>query len=324
MKQRRRIIRPLNAAWLVALLTLAASGPVCLARGPWTTLENCRYLVKRANDGDSFHVSVGGKEHIFRLYFVDAPEADAEFPDRIKAQANYFGLTPDRTVELGKLAKAFTREKLTRPFVVRTCWQDAMGRSRKQRFYAFVQTNNGDLGEQLVENGLARKYGATAKPSELASAQQEWEKLAGLEEKAKQEKVGAWAMKEGRAPARAKQPESEKGKDPFNNFFHPEKGAAPKPTNGASPVNSSAATPTPSATDATDTPAPLTSHRFPATSKLDINNASQAELEDIPGVGPTLAQRIMAARPFKSADDLKNVKGFGKPKTYEKVRSYFK
>jgi DNA uptake protein ComE-like DNA-binding protein len=281
-------------------------------RGPWTTLENCRYLVKRANDGDSFHVSVGGKEYIFRLYFVDAPETNEEFPDRIKVQARYFGLADDQTLKLGELAKAFTREKLSRPFVVRTCWQDAMGRSRLPRYFAFVQTHNGDLGEQLVEHGLARRYGAAAKPKDLSSSQLEWEKLASLEQKAEQEKVGGWAIKEGLPPARSKEPESEKGVDPFNAFFHPEEVAS-----------SSASTPRQNGTDESDTPAPLTSHRFPAKAKLDINNASQAELEDIPSIGPALAKRIMAARPFKTADDLKNVKGFGGSKKYEKVRPYF-
>jgi DNA uptake protein ComE-like DNA-binding protein len=290
---------------------LAVSTATSFARGPWTTLENCRYLVKRANDGDSFHVHVGGKEYIFRLYFVDAPETDSEFPDRVKVQAKYFGLTTDQILKLGEAARAFTREKLSRPFVVRTCWQDAMGQSRLERFYAFVQTSNGDLGEQLVENGLARRRGAAARPSGLASTQPEWQKLASLEEKAKQEKVGGWAMKEGLPAARAKQAESEKGVDPFAAFFHPEK------------VTGGGSSPTPSIAEAGATPAPLTSHRFPATAKLDINNASQAELEDIPGIGPALAQRIMAARPFKSADDLRDVKGIGSKKKYEKIRPYF-
>jgi endonuclease YncB( thermonuclease family)/predicted flap endonuclease-1-like 5' DNA nuclease len=310
--------------WVLALFLFVWPITTCVARGPWTTLENCRYLVKRANDGDSFHVSVGGKEYIFRLYFVDAPETDSEFPDRIKVQARYFGLADDQTLNLGELAKAFTREKLSRPFIVRTRWQDAMGRSRMQRFYAFVQTYNGDLGEQLVEHGLARRYGAAAKPSELSSSQQEWQKLANLEEKAKQEKVGGWAIKEGLPPTRSKEAESEKGIDPFDAFFHPQKVATAKTTGTPGPTASPASSPRRSGSDKSDAPARLTSHRFPAEAKLDINNASQTELEDIPGIGPALAKRIMAARPFKTADDLRNVKGIGSKKKYEKVRPYFR
>jgi DNA uptake protein ComE-like DNA-binding protein len=36
-----------------------------------------------------------------------------------------------------------------------------------------------------------------------------------------------------------------------------------------------------------------------------------------------MAARIIAARPFKSADDLKNVSGIG-DKKYETIRPYFK
>jgi len=45
--------------------------------------------------------------------------------------------------------------------------------------------------------------------------------------------------------------------------------------------------------------------------KIDLNNAAQAELETLKGVGPALAAKIIAARPFKSVDDLKNVSGIG-------------
>jgi competence ComEA-like helix-hairpin-helix protein len=56
--------------------------------------------------------------------------------------------------------------------------------------------------------------------------------------------------------------------------------------------------------------------------RLDINSASAAELQDIPGIGPVMADRIIAARPFKSADDLRQVKGIGDAR-YAKIRPYF-
>jgi len=52
-------------------------------------------------------------------------------------------LTVDQVLKLGDLAKQFSREKLSDSFLVRTCWEDAGGRSRMQRFYAFVQTRPG-------------------------------------------------------------------------------------------------------------------------------------------------------------------------------------
>jgi len=62
----------------------------------WIVLENCRLIVNPANDGDSFHVSVGEKEYLFRLYLVDAPETDAMTPARLVEQAKYFAITVPR------------------------------------------------------------------------------------------------------------------------------------------------------------------------------------------------------------------------------------
>jgi DNA uptake protein ComE-like DNA-binding protein len=301
---------------LVTAFVFAASITNSFAHSPWITLQGGHYLTKRPNDGDSFHVSVEGHEYIFRLYFVDAPEISAEFRDRVEEQAKYFGVTVDEVLEVGDLAKQFTREKLTEPFLVRTCWEDAGGRSRAQRFYAFVQTRTGDLGEQLVENGLARSHPATAKPEGLTSAAAEWQKLMILEQKAKREKVGGWGANENRMAIRAQQPESEKRIDPFDKFFHPA-GEAPLPIATATPAISAPVAPLPSEETTPTVPALL-----PQT-KLDVNAASLAELQNIPGIGPVVAQRIIEARPFKSADDLQRVKGIGAGKRYEKIRPFF-
>lgn len=59
---------------------------------------------------------------------------------------------------------------------------------------------------------------------------------------------------------------------------------------------------------------------------LDLNQAHRAELEQIPGVGPKLAQAIDAHRkdrPFKSVEELQDVKGVG-PVTFDKVRPYLR
>jgi len=48
---------------------------------------------------------------------------------------------------------------------------------------------------------------------------------------------------------------------------------------------------------------------------VNLNTASQAELETVKGIGPAKAKAIVEHRnkngPFKSVDDLKEIKGFG-------------
>ena len=188
-----------------------------------------------------------------------------------------------------------------------------MGRSRMQRFYAIVQTNNGDLGEQLVENGLARIHGFQASPEGITSARREWQKLTRLERKAKQEKVGGWGAKEGRMMSRAQAPESTRGVDPFDSFFHPERVGQNAENPQASPARS----------QSTNGTTVLGPNDIAPEMKLDVNTASQAELENVSGIGPVKAARIIEARPFKSADDLRNIKGIG-DKLYARIRPYFK
>lgn len=52
-----------------------------------------------------------------------------------------------------------------------------------------------------------------------------------------------------------------------------------------------------------------------ASRKVDLNRATARVLEQLPGIGPTMAARIVAWRehygPFRSVDDLKEVRGIG-------------
>ena len=56
-------------------------------------------------------------------------------------------------------------------------------------------------------------------------------------------------------------------------------------------------------------PAPTPTHPSRARSPVDVNRASEADLASLPGVGPALAARIVAARPFGAVDELRRVRG---------------
>lgn len=53
---------------------------------------------------------------------------------------------------------------------------------------------------------------------------------------------------------------------------------------------------------------------------VDVATASEDELASLPGIGPELARRIAAARPFQSVEDLLRVDGIG-PKRLAALRS---
>jgi len=53
--------------------------------------------------------------------------------------------------------------------------------------------------------------------------------------------------------------------------------------------------------------------------KVELNSASFEELQTLPGIGPKLAERILAHRPFKTVEDLDKVPGIG-AKTIERLR----
>jgi DNA uptake protein ComE-like DNA-binding protein len=281
----------------------------------WIVLENCRFILNPADDGDSFHVSVGTKEYIFRLYMVDAPETDALTPGRLVEQAKYFEITVPQAIEVGQAAKEFTREKLSQPFTVFTRMSDAMGRSKLERFYAFVQTKDGDLGEQLVRNGLARNYGFKAVPPGLRNSRLELEKLQQFEDEARQEKIGGWGVNIGRLNALA-------ANSSLFSHFGPDQEPQGIGTPAASPFLSTPKPPAQTAPGGTSKPNKSHPKANTPLGKIDINTATEKELTTVPGIGHVMAARIIAARPFRSADDLKRVSGIG-DKKYRQIRPYF-
>jgi len=180
------------------LAPLLGAAALCCAAwadaAAWSVLEGCRLVPHANNDGDSFHVRCGDDAFVVRLYFVDAPETNLLYPERVREQAEHFGATLDDTLKAGAKARTYVREALQGPFTVVTRKASAPGRAKDPRFYGMVQVGGRGLDEMLVLQGLARAKGVVASvPGEKARSHAE--RLQLLEDQAKARGRGLWARK---------------------------------------------------------------------------------------------------------------------------------
>jgi comEA protein len=69
----------------------------------------------------------------------------------------------------------------------------------------------------------------------------------------------------------------------------------------------------------------LAANKKPPESPVNLNTATSEQLQQVPGIGPVTAEKILQMRKsygaFKSVDDLRAVRGIG-PKRLEKMRKY--
>jgi endonuclease YncB( thermonuclease family) len=264
--------RAIRVVCALAMLATARAETWERPTGKWETLPGCRLVESGGNDGDSFYVRQGSRTYLFRLYGVDTPEARDTYPERVKAQARHFGITTARVLQAGVAAEEFTHKLLAgASFTVGTCWQDAKGDSRMERFYATVTVNGRDLGEQLAAAGLARVYGFMPPITGFSEA-----KMKALERQAKAARHGAYGTARTGAVS-----------TPTPSFLSMLPSLAPKPPAG----------------------------------KVNVNTATEAQLEVVPGIGPHFAKAIIADRPYKTLEELRRVKGIG-PKAYAKLAPY--
>lgn len=251
--------------------------------------SNARLMNNTANDGDSFFVESRGKSFHVRLYFVDCPETSTSSQSdarRVREQTRYFGLpNAGRTIHFGKEAKKFTDGILSKPFTLYTAFASALGRSAKGRVYGFIVTADGDdLASLLVKNGFARAYGFGRKTPDGIHRDEMMERLRDLETSAMLKRVGIWSESDPDliAEFRAKQRAEEQELKEIQSEARKNKSSD---------------------------------------SLLNLNTATEEELQTIKGIGRVLAARIIAGRPYKTVDDLLKVKGIG-AKKLEKIRPY--
>lgn len=252
--------------------------------------SNGRLINDPANDGDSFLVEANGKSFHVRLYFVDCPETLIAFTgdaQRVREQTRYFGLSDvKRTIHFGNEAKIFVDHVLVKPFTVHTAFASALGRSSKGRVYGFITTADGnDLASLLVKNGFARTYGMGRETFDEVSRDEMVKRLRDFEISAMLKRVGIWSESDPDriAELRSKQRSEDRELQEVRDQV----------TKAKSPQG-----------------------------LVNLNTASEKELQSIKGIGPVLAKRIIAGRPYRTVDDLLKVKGIS-PKKLETIRPYF-
>jgi competence ComEA-like helix-hairpin-helix protein len=253
----------------------------------WQEYQQVTLVDAPFNDGDSFQVNLQGTNQVLRLYFVDCPESQANDETdqrRVREQRRYFGInTGPAMIEFGRLASKRTKELLARPFTVHTVFASALGRSGKARIYARIQLHDGrDLAAVLVQEGLARVKGVMRTLPDGTKGEDEQEKLRDLELEAVLLRKGCWSASDPDhiVKLRAEQRAEEKALE----------AEGKSSDDGINPGR-----------------------------PLDLNSASAEDLQRIDGIGEVLADRIVAARPFRSVEELDRVKGIG-PELLEKCR----
>jgi len=275
---------------------LLAPGALALTLNgaPLETKPECVRVPTEWADGDSFLVRFpSGEEHTIRLYGADCLEwhvTDGTDERRLRAQRRYFGIsaaapTPRESIELamrfGEMAAREVARVLQRPFTVHTAFADGRGDGRYKRIYAFVTTADGkDLATHLVSIGLARAYGVSRQTPDGRSRDEYRNHLIDLELRAAKRGVGAWEKTNWDTLPEERRDQRREDEEAAIVF-------------GRSPLG--------------------------ADDQVDPNNAARDELMRLPGIGETLANRIIEGRPYGEANDLLGVPGIGQA-TLDRIR----
>lgn len=291
-------------SYLAALTSVISAQESGMSADPSTGLyqyPDCEYIESIWNDGDSFSVRLtDGQTITARLYEVDTIEThinNTTAARRLRAQRRYFGISAlgataeesiQKAIELGELATAFTQNALAgKPFTIYTSHADARGGVNNKRIYVFIETSEGkSLAGELVQSGLARAYGVYRQSPKGLDQDETRERFKDMELRAAGSRHGIWAFTDWEALPDERLIER------------------------LEEIELSSAV--------------QQSKRLPPNESLNPNTANKEQLEMIPGIGPSTAQKIIDARlgqAFDTLNDLLNISGIGQ-RTLEKMQPY--
>lgn len=269
---------------LAAVLILCAAA-VAFAESPLEEFRNCELLPGDWADGDSFPVRLrDGRQLVARLYGVDCIEwhvTTESLARRLREQQRYFGLggdNPAKTASLarnfGRQAAEFTAKSLAAPFTIHTAHSNARGGEASNRVYVFVKTHDG--------RDLATLLVEAGLARAFGVTRETPDQISGSDyrEQLHDAELVAAAGRKGIWAATDWQRISA---DRANE--RREAAELARVLQPSAPAEG-----------------------------VDINTADAEQLQTLGGIGPKLAQRIIAARriqPFRSVEDLDRVEGVG-------------
>lgn len=255
---------------------LALLLPISLTANAWESFPDSKLVPTNFSDGDSFQVEIqrdGKREkQVIRLYFVDCPESTADGESdrrRVLEQMRYFGLESPDQV-LDYATKASERTTQLLAKPFEVQTVFASALGRSRLSRIYARVIT-STGEDLAAI-LVRE--GLARTYGIGRATPDGQSAADYEDVLTDLELSAIMARKGiwadSDPDRLVA--ARKAMRDEDRWLKDQFGANTK---------------------------------FP----LDVNSATITELETVPGIGPVLAERIVAARPFDSLEELTTVQG---------------
>jgi competence protein ComEA len=266
--------------FLIAALVCATA--LVRADKPLEEFHKCELVPAEWADGDSFPVRLpDGREITARLYGVDCIELHVKTENvarRLRDQKRYFGIALEDASksstlarDYGRHAADFTIKTLSKPFTIHTANTDARGAESSNRIYVFIKTHDGNDLAALLVEAGLARAFGVTRETPAKFSASDYR-----DQLRDAELVAASAGRGIWASTDWKK------------------------------ISSARAEARREAAELLEVLEP----RVPPEG-IDLNTSNSEQLQSLNGIGPALAQRIIAARPFSSVKDLERVNGFG-------------